>query len=66
MVLGFDPLQSEPIPKIIKKSQDGYSRFHCKLNATKASHLKKLLESKHQGVGYPFLQNEYVATLESV
>ena len=67
MVLGFDPLQSEPKPKKkIKKSQNGYSCSQCEYIASKASHLKKHVESKHEGVRYHCLLCEYVATLESV
>ena len=66
MVLVFDPLQSELKPKRIKNSQNVYLCSQCEYIASKASHLKKHVESKHEGVRYPCLLCEYVATLESV
>ena len=66
MVLGYDPLQSEPKPKRIKKSLNGYLCSQCENIASKASHLKKHFESKHEEVRHPCLLCEYVATIESV
>ena len=47
MVGGFDPLQSEPKPKRIKKSKDRYLCSQCDYAATRATHLKIHVERKH-------------------
>ena len=61
MVQGFDPLQSEPKLKKIKNNKDEYLCFQCEHAATTARHLKRHIESKHEGVRYPCPECEYVA-----
>jgi len=61
----LDPLQSEPKPKRIKKSQDGYQCSQCDYVATRASNLKIHIEYKHEGVRYPCPQCEFAGTTAS-
>ena len=60
---GEDPLQSEP--KRIKRSKNVVMKYpcdKCEYAATKASHLKHHIESKHERVRYPCDKCEYAAT----
>jgi len=61
----LDPLQSEPKPKRIKKSQDGYQCSQCDYVATRASNLERHIKYKHEGVRYPCSQCEFTATTAS-
>jgi len=62
IVCGFDPLQSEPKPKIIKKSNDGYPCSKCEQTATTARDLKRHVESKNKDKRYSWPKCDYAAT----